>query len=241
MNDRAPAAPPPPGPPPPPPAAPSRRSIAAPLALGAALVVLGAVAVRRALAPREEAGAAAESSPRGRVLADYGEVVEFELVDQQGRPFTRRDLAGRIWVLDFFFTTCPGPCIELTAKMRNLVAALRHRDEVGFLSVSVDPKNDTPSHLASYARSSGGDFDRWRWLTGDVEQVKKLCRNFMAAFGDKDSTGDINHSTRIHVIDRAGRLRAIHDTQLDEEWKPAVLHSVNLLLAQQPGERRDPE
>ena len=61
--------------------------------------------------------------------------------------------------------------------------------------------------------------------------MQKLCKQFMAAFSGREADGNINHSTRLNVIDRQGRLRAIHDTQIDEEWKPAVLHSVRLLLA----------
>jgi protein SCO1/2 len=227
----------------PPPGAPlpgaPRRTVLPPLLLGLALLVLAVVAIRRALRP-PPAGTGpdvAAAELRGKVLADWGEVADFELIDQHGRAFTKKDLAGRIWLLDFFFTTCSGPCIDLTTKMRSLVAALGGEEDVGFISLSVDPAADRPTTLQAYARAMGGGSDRWIWLTsrdGDEAPVKTLAASFYAPFGAKDEAGQLTHSTRINLIDRHGRIRAICDTQIAESWKDDVLHAVRLLLEQQP-------
>jgi cytochrome oxidase Cu insertion factor (SCO1/SenC/PrrC family) len=222
-----------------------RRAPAVPLALGAALVALVILAIARSGGDDEPVargtggpptagpdGFDAGGEPRGKVLADFGALPEFRFVDHLSRPFTNESLAGRIWIVDFFFTSCPGPCLELTTKMRVLGNALRAEPDVHLLSVTVDPENDTPQALERYARSHGGGLPNWHWVTGDREQVKALCAAFLAAWGEKDpASGDISHSTRIHVVDREGRVRAIHDTQLPDEWKPAVLHSVRLLCS----------
>jgi len=186
-----------------------------------------------------EASAAGDDSKfremRGSKLADFGKVGELEFTDSRGRKFTQENLLGRVTIVDFFYTTCRGPCMELTAKMRSLAAALATEEDAQIVSVSVDSNTDTPDVLARHARANGGESPRWHWLTGDREQVKKLATQFMAAFGDKDDAGDISHSTRIHVIDRDGHLRAIHDTQLPDEWREATLHSVRIALATPAG------
>ncbi len=218
--------------------APARRSIAAPLAMGVALAVLAGVAVRRAVTdpaePHTPLGVTPPGEPRGNVLADYFEICDFSLVDQDGRSFTRKALEGRIAVVDFFFTSCPSACIALTAKMRSLAEALRGESDVLLVSISVDPSTDTPEVLKRYAAVNGAGSTNWTFVSGAVEEVKRVCESFKAALGVKDATGDISHSTRLYVVDRHGHLRAIHDTQIDAEWKPATIHSVRLLLEQQP-------
>ena len=214
-----------------------RRSTAAPIALGLALIALAIVAIQRLGgddAKKDGSGrsdTALSGEPRGNKLADWGEVEPVEFTDSRGVKFTNADLLGKVTVIDFFFTTCAGPCLELTSKMRALSLALSADPDVQLVSISVDPDADTPDVLERYARVQGSSASAWRWLTGERAQVEKLCKQFMAAFSGREADGNINHSTRIHVIDRQGHLRAIHDTQLEDEWKPAVIHSVKLLLA----------
>jgi cytochrome oxidase Cu insertion factor (SCO1/SenC/PrrC family) len=219
---------------------PPRRSLLAPLALFAALVLLAVVAIRRAAGPDADEATAAAIEERGRKLPDYFDVEDFSLVDQDGRPFTKAGLAGRITIVDFFFTGCPGPCIALTSKMRSLVATLGSEPDLQFLSISVDPQADTPDALRRYAATQGANFPRWRFLTGKPEEVRRVCAAFKAALGEKLPSGDISHSTYLYVVDRRQRLRGIHDTQMAEEWKPAVLHTVRRLLEQQPREAQAP-
>jgi protein SCO1/2 len=216
---------------------PPRRSIAAPIALGAALVTLMIVTIQRARRPADADpvfGASGPAAERGRVLADYGELHDFELVDSTGRKLSKQSLAGRIWIADFFYTSCPGPCIALTTKMRSLSAALASDPEVLLLSITVDPENDDLTALASYARVNGGDPERWRFVGGQRAAIEGLAKDFLAALGGKDESGMLSHTTRVSVVDRRGHVRAIHDTESDPEWKAAILHSVKLLLEQQP-------
>jgi len=104
--------------------------MAAPIALGLAITLLAGVAVKRMLdrvdrTADEVRGDDDPNRPRTNVLADWGEVADFSLVDTEGRAFGRKELLGKIWVIDFVFTGCSGPCIPMTQGLRTAVQDLR--------------------------------------------------------------------------------------------------------------------
>src|SRR2546425_9870793 len=105
-------------------------------------------------------------------LPIYGSVPDFELTAQSGTAFTRKDLEGKIWVADFIYTTCTGPCPLMTRKMRQVQAA---RPEILLLSFSVDPEHDTPQVLSAYARAAQAH-PSWFFLTGDRVTFQTLSR-----------------------------------------------------------------
>lgn len=100
-------------------------------------------------------------------------IPEFELTDQDGRPFTRQSLLGHVTIVDFVFTNCPFVCPTLTQKMLYLQESLAGTG-VRFLSVSVDPEHDTPDRLAEHARAIGADQSVWRFVTGDPAVILRL-------------------------------------------------------------------
>lgn len=219
-------------PPPPPP----KPGAFAPVMIGLALMVLLAVVIqrqRRAAASDDAIDpATAKVEGFGNVLADWGEVPEFALIDRQSRPFGRDRMVGRVSVVDFFFTSCPGPCLALTSKMRSVMSLFRGDPRVQLVSISVDPASDTPEQLSAYARAQGCDVGTWHFLTGAGDEVKKACAGFLAPFSEKDEAGDITHSTRIYVVDAKGRIRSMIDSQLDPQWLERTAHDVRLLLEQ---------
>src|SRR5438874_67709 len=106
---------------------------------------------------------ACRSAPR---LPSYGNVPEFQLTAQTAKPFDSASLNGHIWVVDFIFTNCPGPCPRMTSQMKQVLRATEDNPAVRFVSISIDPKRDTPEVLASYARKFHADTERWVFLTG---------------------------------------------------------------------------
>ncbi len=213
----------------------------APIALGIALTILLVVAVQRLR--RDDDGsngngetAAAGSrtadpaSGFGRKLANWGPVPDRELTDRFRRPFRFDSRREKVLVVSFFFTSCPTVCVGLTRSVRNLVAQMRGRDEVEFVSITVDPEADTPDQLATFVRTQGGETPRWHWLTGTRELITATTFAFYAPFGDKDDAGDIVHSTKLYVVDRAGRIRSMINTQDDAQWFERCLHDIGLLL-----------
>lgn len=138
-------------------------------------------------------------------------VPPFELVDQEGRRVTLEDFRGKVWVAGFVFTRCHLTCPTVTATM----AELRDRlpDDVLFVSVSVDPRHDTPEVLSQYAQSVRATPDRWRFLTGDKDEVYRLvCDGFQFALEEnpdpRTSPGElVTHTNRLVVVDRNGVAR----------------------------------
>lgn len=132
----------------------------------------------------------------------------FRLTDQDGRPFDSKSLAGRAVLLDFIFTTCTGPCPILTAAHARLQGRLpaAKRDRVRFVSITVDPENDTPGKLRQYALSHGADLTRWSFLTGTPEEVDAVLRAYhVGRVPRADKT--LNHTVVTYLIDPAGKIR----------------------------------
>lgn len=142
------------------------KSIRIGLALSISLVLLSAscLLVLRAAA-------------RQAALPVFGQVPDFNLVDQEGRPFTDEDLAGRVHVIGFIYTTCTDICPAITAQMRTLQTELARAgltDQVHLVSLTVDPEHDTPERLAAYARMFGADTTSWHFLTGRPHHVRAV-------------------------------------------------------------------
>ncbi len=142
---------------------------------------------------------------------------EFALLDQEGRPFGLDDLRGKVSVVSFIFTSCPDICPVLTSQMANLHRRV-HDDDVRFVSVSVDPAQDTPARLREYAGQFRADPSRWSFLTTDQpEQMRGIIESaFRMPSGERQDRGDgrydILHSPRFLLVDRRGVLRGLYET-----------------------------
>lgn len=153
---------------------------------------------------------------------------DFELTDAHGRPFSAERLGGRVWVVDFFFTSCPTYCPLLTERMKTLRETLREeRERVGFLSISVDPGHDTPERLRAYAKKHDLKLDDearppWHLLTGATGKVAEVVvRGFRLPMGaprPKDAQQqvyEILHARHFVLVDGQRRVRGFYRT--DEE------------------------
>jgi cytochrome oxidase Cu insertion factor (SCO1/SenC/PrrC family)/Cu/Ag efflux protein CusF len=132
----------------------------------------------------------------------------FALVDQEGRDVSLVSLRGRWVLLDFVYTTCPGPCPILTGihvdVQRSLPAALRER--VRFVSISLDPARDTPEKLRAYGEARGADLASWSFLTGPEEAVDAVLRSYgVGTVLEPD--GAIEHVVVTFLIDDEGQIR----------------------------------
>ncbi len=163
-----------------------------------------------------------------------GEVPDFSLVDQGGRPVRLADLAGRPWLASFVFTRCGGPCPRIVAQMARLAGLLPHPELVTRVSVTVDPEYDTPAVLAAYAEAHGVADARWLFLTGSRDEVHRLVRGgFKLAVGEGEGSAvePILHSTRLVLVDGAGRIRGYYDA-FDEEAVTRLLRDLRALIRQ---------
>lgn len=143
-----------------------------------------------------------------------GRVPEFALVDSSGRPFTRDDLEGSVWVASFFFTRCATICPALMRSVERLQERYAEAgiEGVRLLSISVDPEHDTPERLRSYATRYHVDPDRWVLLTGEREEIRSLAQDgFKVAMGRArvrdEGIMDIAHTAKLVLVDPEGNVR----------------------------------
>ncbi len=219
--------------------APVRRSPALPWVLGAilALVILGLVAatVRQSW---KSAGAA-----RPPVTLDrFSTVMPFALTERSGANFSSdAELRGRIWLADFVFTTCPGPCPQMTARMAELQTEIkRTKGDVRLVTFTVWPEYDTPERLTAYANKFQADPVMWSFLTGQRSVIYGVAiKGFQLGVGDKDSAGkpmaegEFIHDTRIALVDRKGVVRGYYDGAAPETVQK-ILTDLGSLLREQP-------
>src|SRR5437899_7931814 len=171
---------------------------------------------------------------RQRTISSYGTVPEFVLVNQDGQNFGSAQLRGKIWIADFIYTTCPGPCPMISSRMSELQKPLEKTD-VHLVSFTVDPVKDTPQVLRGYAEKLQAEPGRWDFLTGPRSTIYNLSRNgFKLAVSDGSAeTGTPVHSTRMILVDRHGEIRGYYEaTEADAVTK--LVADTNHLLREQP-------
>ena len=174
------------------------------------------------------------SALRHRTVSSYGTVPSFQLTNQNGQSFGSAQLTGKIWIADFIYTTCPGPCPMISGRMSELQKPLEKTD-VHLVSFSVDPDKDTPSVLRGYAEKLQAEPGRWDFLTGAKSAIYKLSHDdFKLAVSDGSGEQGIPvHSTRIVLVDRHGQIRGYYDAT-EPEAITKLLADTNHLLREQP-------
>ncbi len=174
------------------------------------------------------------SALRQRTVSSYGTVPSFQLVNQNGQPFGSAQLAGKIWIADFIFTSCPGPCPIISSRMSELQKPLEKTD-VHLVSFTVDPEKDTPEVLRSYAEKLRADPKRWDFLTGAKPAIYRLSHDgFKLAVSDgSQETGVPVHSTRMVLVDRHGQIRGYYEA-IEADSITKLLADTNHLLREQP-------
>ena len=159
-------------------------------------------------------------------------VPPFQLTDQNGESFGSQQLLGKIWIADFVYTTCPGPCPMISSRMSETQKPLRDTD-VRLVSFSVDPQHDTPAVLRQYAAKLNAQPDRWKFLTGNKDTIYRLARDgFKLATAEGGEVGPI-HSTRLVLVDRSGVIRGYYDAT-DADAVTRIVADTHHLLQEQP-------
>jgi protein SCO1/2 len=161
-------------------------------------------------------------------LPVFNQIPQFTLVERSGRPFGLDDLKEKVWVADFFFSTCPGPCPRMNARMAELQQALSGERDARLVSITVDPETDSPAVLADYANRFHATKDRWYFLTGEKSVIRHLAKDGFMVGGAEDA---LLHTTRFMLVDRQGRLRGYYDSS-DNESLRKLLADVQRLLSE---------
>ena len=146
-----------------------------------------------------------------RAVGSYGAVPEFQLTNQNGEPFGSAQLLGKVWVADFIFTTCRGPCPVISGRFAEVQKPLE-KSGVHLVSFTVDPETDTPEVLREYATRLNARPGRWDFLTGAKEEVYALTQNgFKLPLLDDGGEQGPAHATRAVLVDRKGTIRGYYD------------------------------
>jgi protein SCO1/2 len=162
-----------------------------------------------------------------------GSISRFTLQDQDGRPMSPVQLRGKIWVADFIFTRCGGPCPLMSSKMAELQGALGDR-RAELVSFSVDPEYDQPAILKKYAQHYGAKPGKWHFLTGRKEEITRLLReDFKIGFEQTDGPPEtaIVHGSHFVLVDGEGRIRGYYGVLEDETPVRGEKDPINRIIA----------
>ncbi len=143
----------------------------------------------------------------------YHKIADFSLINQNGKTITQNDYKNKIYVADFFFTTCPTICPIMTKNMVNIQKEIINDDEVMLLSHSVTPEIDTVAQLKRYAIEKGVIDSKWNLVTGDKKEIYKLARKSYLAVKDDGDGGpfDMVHTENFMLIDKKRQIRGFYD------------------------------
>jgi protein SCO1/2 len=149
----------------------------------------------------------------------FHEIPDFSYTNQYGEIVTKSDVLGKVFVADFFFTTCPTICPKMTSQMKRLQAKTKDIPELHFLSFTINPETDSAEVLLSYAESYGVELSNWDFLTGEEAATHELgVKGFLVhARSDDDAPGGYAHSPSLVLIDRSGKIRGVYDGTKTEE------------------------
>lgn len=168
----------------------------------------------------------------GEPLPSIAAVPALEMRDQDGQPFTERELRGKVSVVSFMFTSCPDVCPILTNKLFGLRTNLMaQRQHLRLVSISVDPEKDTPEVLKAFAKQHGADYPDWRFLTGPIAKLRDVV---VSGFKQSLDRGDgspnaIMHGSHFVLVDRKGMIRGFYRS--DEEGVLRIARDARLLIA----------
>ncbi len=177
------------------------------------------------------------SGPDAPPLKILASVPDFSLIERDGKAVSRDDLLGSLWIADFIFTRCAGPCPTLSLRMRSLQEGIeKYGGNVKLVSFSVDPTYDQPPVLRTYAKHYQADPKLWWFLTcGDEATMYKVVREgFLQTVVPAGKVGQITHSTYFVLVDRQGRIRAFYEG-LEAASKPLILRDVERVPSEPAG------
>ena len=151
-------------------------------------------------------------------VAKYHKISDFKLINQNGKEITQANYKDKIYVADFFFTTCQDICPVMTKNMYQLQEELKNDNEILLLSHTVIPEVDTVEQLKVYAIENNVDDSKWNLLTGDKKQIYELARKSYLAVEDSNfNEFDMIHTENFMLIDKEKQIRGFYDGTNSEE------------------------
>ena len=154
----------------------------------------------------------------------YGHTIgDFAFLDQNGEVFSRKDVKGKVFVAEYFFTTCGTICPKMNAQMQRVQKEFKGNEKVEILSFTVNPEVDTVEQMKHYAEGHGADDKQWHFLTGKKEELYSLARRsfFVLKPAEAQNLGDAGsdfiHTNNFVLVDKKGRIRGYYDGTSEKE------------------------
>lgn len=164
----------------------------------------------------------------GKVV--HHRIPHWSYIDQDSTIVTDQALKDYIYVVDFFFISCPSICPRVTKEMKRIYDAFEGDDRVRFVSFTIDPERDTPGRLKAYKEKLGIQDDRWIFLCGDRDATFDLANEyFVVAYKDDEVPGGFDHSGKIILVDKEGHIRSFTEGTQAEDT-PKFISDVKRLL-----------
>ncbi|HLP62867.1 SCO family protein [Flavobacterium sp.] len=174
-------------------------------------------------------------------LFKIGPAPQFELTNQEGKKITNKDYEGKVYVLEFFFSTCPTICPRMNQNMLTIQNKFSKELDFGIASITINPENDTPQVLKDHAQKLGVTSKNWHLLTGDKTYIMNLANKGFNLYAGENSkvNGGFEHSGLFALIDKKGNIRCRKDEYnnpimyydgLEAKGVNAIKEDIQLLL-----------
>lgn len=166
-------------------------------------------------------------------IGKYHTIADFAFINQNGKTITQKDYTGKIYVADFFFTTCQSICPKMTANMVQIQRAVSGNPNVMLLSHTVTPEIDSVPILKKYALEKGVDDSKWNLVTGDKKDIYTMARKSYLAvkLGKPDELYDMVHTENFVLVDAKRRVRGFYDGT-DPKEVSRLIEDIKWLSAQ---------
>ncbi len=206
--------------------------------IGAVLVVAAFIGVRikkNADGPFVMLTPPASEAPASQDLQRYWPVPDFALTERSGETKGLADLRGKVWVADFFYTTCPAICPMVSSRLATVQEKFAANPDVRLVSIATDPAKDTTEALKAYAeRFKAGP--NWLFLTGEKAAIFDLAnKGFkLSVTNERNNPEPVTHSTKLVLVDRTGTIRGFYEGLGEKDDTPRLLADIERLLREAP-------
>lgn len=174
-----------------------------------------------------------EKTVDGKTVYDtvFTTIPSFSFTNQDNQLITEKNYEGKVYIADFFFTTCPSICPKMTNTLTLVQEKLKDEPNFAILSHSIDPEYDNPEILKAYSQKNNANNKVWNFVTGDRDEIYDICENYYMAYAKVDSLaeGGYVHSGFLILVDKNKFVRAAYDGTRPE-LADSIAADVKLLL-----------
>jgi protein SCO1/2 len=166
-------------------------------------------------------------------ISKYHTIADFSFTNQNGKTITQKDYEGKIYVADFFFTTCGSICPKMTTNLAEIQKVIINNPKVMLLSHTVFPETDSVSVLKKYAIKNGVIDSKWNLVTGDKKQIYTMARKSYLAvkLGKPNELYDMVHTENFVLVDSKRRVRGFYDGTKKEDIQ-RLIEDINFLCTE---------